>query len=72
MKFLRIQHIALFLMLFSALNLSAQGNKKNLNRQYADMKKIHFGFSVGANFQDLNITNSRSYRLASESKGDKK
>lgn len=58
MKFLRIQHIALFLMLFSALNLSAQGNKKILNRQYADMKKIHFGFSVGANFQDLNITNN--------------
>lgn len=41
-----------------ALTATAQDNKRILNRQYADMKKIHFGFSVGANFQDLNITNN--------------
>ena len=41
-----------------SLGAAAQDNDKILNRQYADMKKLHFGFSVGANFQDLNITNN--------------
>lgn len=45
-------------LLMAALTAVAQDNDKILNRQYADMKKIHFGFSVGANFQDLNITNN--------------
>lgn len=42
----------------TALAAVAQDNDKILNRQYADMKKIHFGFSVGMNFQDMNITNN--------------
>lgn len=29
-----------------------------LNRPYADMKQIHFGFSVGLHMQDINITNN--------------
>ena len=36
----------------------AQDNDKILNRQYADMKRLHFGFSVGMNFQDLSIRNN--------------
>ena len=33
-------------------------NDKILNRQYADRKLLHFGFSIGANFQGLSITNN--------------
>ena len=33
-------------------------NDKILNRQYADSKLLHFGFSIGANFQGLSITNN--------------
>ncbi|MBP5498578.1 MAG: hypothetical protein J6X81_04345 [Muribaculaceae bacterium] len=42
------------------LNITAlaQDNDKILNRPYADMKRIHFGFSVGMNLQDVNITNN--------------
>ena len=29
-----------------------------LNRPYADTKRVHFGFSVGVNFQNLAITNN--------------
>jgi hypothetical protein len=42
----------------TAIAAVAQDNDKILNRQYADMKRIHYGFSVGANFQDLLITNN--------------
>ena len=41
-----------------ALSAVAQDNDKILNRQYADRKPVHFGFSVGTNFQDLKITNN--------------
>ena len=44
--------------LLTALCVVAQDNDKILNRQYADMKRIHYGFSVGVNFQDLKITNN--------------
>lgn len=50
--------ICLLVLVLCALGAGAQDNDKILNRQYADMKKLHFGFSVGANFQDLNITNN--------------
>jgi len=33
-------------------------NDKVLNRPYADVKRLHFGFSVGMNFQNLAITNN--------------
>lgn len=42
-------------------SLSAVGQRRNErlpNRPYADLKRIHFGFSVGTQFQDLNITNN--------------
>ena len=40
------------------LSAMAQDNDMVLNRQYADLKLIHFGFSVGVNFQDLHIINN--------------
>lgn len=36
----------------------AQDNDRILNRQYADLKKLHFGFSVGFHFQDLKLQNN--------------
>ena len=56
MKTLNYRHIAIIALLFMALTALAQDNDKILNRQYADMKKVHYGFSVGANFQDLKIS----------------
>ena len=52
------RHIAFFALFFMSLVAVAQDNDKILNRQYADMKRIHYGFSVGCNFQDLLITNN--------------
>ena len=48
MKTLNYRHIAIIALLFMALTALAQDNDKILNRQYADMKKVHYGFSVGA------------------------
>ena len=39
-------------------DLCAQDNDMILNRPYADAKKVHLGFSVGLNFQNLAITNN--------------
>lgn len=33
-------------------------NDKILNRQYADLKRFHFGFSIGMHLQDLNFTHN--------------
>ncbi len=52
------RNIVIITLLISFLAALAQDNDKILNRPYADQKKIHFGFSVGMNFQDLNITNN--------------
>ena len=52
------RHIVFLVLLIWASTTVAQDNDKILNRQYADMKRIHYGFSVGANFQDLLITNN--------------
>ena len=52
------RHIAIIALLLTVFCAVAQDNDKILNRQYADMKRIHYGFSVGANFQDLLITNN--------------
>lgn len=46
------------LLLGCAATLCAQDNDMILNRPYADSKKIHLGFSVGLNFQNLSITNN--------------
>lgn len=37
---------------------TAQDNNKILNRPYADLKPLHFGFSVGFQFQDLRLQNN--------------
>lgn len=50
--------IFMLVALLATASATAQDNDKILNRQYADLKKIHFGFSVGVNFQDLKIVNN--------------
>lgn len=55
----KLRHIASVLLLLLGCALShAQDNDMILNRPYADTKPIHFGFSVGMNFQNLAITNN--------------
>lgn len=59
MIIMRIRHIFLLVaVMLGALSVNAQDNDKILNRPYADMKKIHFGFSVGTHFQDLQFTHN--------------
>ena len=58
MSNLNYRHIAFFALLIMSLAAVAQDNDKILNRQYVDMKRVHYGFSVGCNFQDLKITNN--------------
>ena len=41
-----------------ALALQAQPKDKVLNRPYADLKRLHLGFSVGVAFQNLSLTNN--------------
>lgn len=51
--------LALLLILIgSALSVSAKWGEKVPNRQYADLKRWHWGFSVGTHVQDLNFTHS--------------
>lgn len=40
------------------LDASAKWGEKVPNRQYADLKRWHWGFSVGTHVQDLNFTHS--------------
>lgn len=40
------------------LPASAQRNRFIPNRQFADMKRMHLGFSVGMHFQDLKFTHN--------------
>ncbi len=54
----QIRALALLVTMLAGLLCYGQDNDKILNRAYADMKRVHFGFSVGMNFQDLNITNN--------------
>ena len=46
------------LMLTHGLPSTAQRNDKIYNRPYADQKRLHLGFSVGAHFQDLKFTHN--------------
>ncbi|MDD2960472.1 MAG: porin family protein [Muribaculaceae bacterium] len=53
------RHISMIIFVFSTvLNASAQDNDKILNRQFADMKLLHLGFSVGTHTQDLQFTHN--------------
>ena len=46
------------LLILGCASVCAQDNDMILNRPYADAKRVHFGFSVGMNFQNLAITNN--------------
>ncbi len=46
------------MLLLGCAVVCAQDNDMILNRPYADTKPLHFGFSVGVNFQNLAITNN--------------
>lgn len=50
--------ILLMIAFGSTLGVSAKWGEKVPNRQYADMKRWHWGFSVGTHVQDLNFTHS--------------
>lgn len=59
MDLTKLRHIAVLTLLLLGCALSqAQDNDMILNRPYADSKRLHFGFSVGMNFQNLAITNN--------------
>ena len=59
MDLTKLRHIAwIVLLMLGCAMAHAQDNDMILNRPYADAKKIHFGFSVGMNFQNLAITNN--------------
>jgi hypothetical protein len=55
----------LLILLFIHLSLSAQKQKPK-NESWYDEKPLHFGFTLGFNTMDLNITPSQTY-LASDS-----
>ena len=55
----KLRHIlCLMVLLLGCAGVYAQDNDMILNRPYADTKKLHLGFSVGMNFQNLAITNN--------------
>ena len=60
MDLTKLRNIAavVLLLVMGCAGAHAQDNDMILNRPYADAKKIHFGFSVGMNFQNLAITNN--------------
>ncbi len=59
MKNSYIKHIILLVLLAISANAVAQRHKEApLNRPYADLKPVHFGFSVGLHMQDINISNN--------------
>lgn len=50
--------LACLLLLAAAPAALAKPGDKLLNRPYADMKRMHLGFSVGMHLQDLNFTHN--------------
>lgn len=60
MDLTKLKHIAMcvLLLVLGGAVAQAQDNDMILNRPYADVKPLHFGFSVGMNFQNLAITNN--------------
>ena len=58
MKYLRLI-ILLYVVALSALTAGAQNlNDKLMNRPYADLRRWHLGFSIGAHTQDLTFTHN--------------
>ena len=59
MDLTKLRHIACAMLLVLGCAVAhAQDNDMILNRPYADVKLLHFGFSVGMNFQNLALTNN--------------
>ena len=60
MDLAKLKHIAalVLLLVWGCALAHAQDNDMILNRPYADAKRLHLGFSVGINFQNLAITNN--------------
>ena len=59
MDLTKLRHIACAMLLVLGCAVAhAQDNDMILNRPYADVKMLHFGFSVGMNFQNLALTNN--------------
>lgn len=58
MKYLRLLYFCLILALAAPLALAQRRNDFVPNRQYADQRRIHLGFSVGMHFQDLKFTHN--------------
>jgi len=59
MDLTKLRHIAwMMLLILACATVQAQDNDMILNRPYADTKRVHFGFSVGMNFQNMAITNN--------------
>jgi len=50
--------LAALLLLGTAATATARPGDKLLNRPYADLKRLHLGFSVGMHFQDLSFTHN--------------
>lgn len=68
MRFLRNRRLVLVAALsMLCLAAVAQDNDRILNRPYADLKPLHFGFSVGFHFQDLKLQNNGFVTEAGES-----
>lgn len=42
----------------SSLVCYGRPGEKELNRPYADLKRLHFGFSIGTQFQDISFTHN--------------
>lgn len=58
-KHKNMSRLVMLLIFFSSvLTMSAKWGEKVPNRQYADLKRWHWGFSVGTHVQDLNFTHS--------------
>lgn len=53
-----LRPLLVVLMLCASLAGFARWGDKPLNRPYADLKRLHFGFSVGAHVQDLQFTHN--------------
>lgn len=53
-----LRGVALLLLLCVAQSGFAKWGDKPLNRPYADLKLMHFGFSVGTHVQDLQFTHN--------------
>lgn len=57
-RLIRVAAVCFLLATGYATDVSARPQQKIYNRQYADLKRWHLGFSVGTHFQDLQFTHN--------------